>query len=79
MTLTLDGKLYRISPTGLVWAGYTHANASGTLWRRMERGSPHSRRVLVAAGLEAPEPQPAARRRDRHYADRHHIKYRQRG
>ena len=71
--VTLNGKLYRIGPTGLVWAGYTHSKASGTLWRRMIHGSPLSKAVRIAAGVETPEAAPAPRRRGRHYADRHCI------
>lgn len=71
--LTIDGKTYRVSPSGLVWSGYTHSKASGTLWRRMIHGSPLSKAVRIAAGLEPPEAAPVARPRDRHYADRHCI------
>jgi len=78
-TLTLNGRTYRISPSGLVWSAYTRANAPGTLWKRMERNSTISRLVRIAAGVEAPPPQAKAHRKDRYYADRHHIKFRQQG
>jgi hypothetical protein len=73
--VTLDGKTYRVSPTGLVWAGYTRPSEPwlGMLWRRMARGSRQSRLVRIAAGIEAPEAASAPRPRDRHYADRHCI------
>lgn len=70
--LTVDGKLYRIGPTGLVWAGYTHPGTTGLVWKRMARGSIRSNRVLVAAGMMAPPVPPPPRPRDRHYA-RYHI------
>lgn len=75
MTLiTLDGRTYSISPTGLVQSAYQHPHQPGrTLWRRMERNSPLSRRVRLAAGIEMAEPASAPRPRDRHYADRHCI------
>lgn len=75
MIVTLDGKTYRVSPTGLVWSGYHRPSEpwKGLLWRRMERGSRQSQQVRQAAGLE-PAPEPVeARRRDRHYSDRHCI------
>ena len=55
--LTVDGKLYRISPSGLVWSGYTRPSQPelGVLWRRMERGTIRSMRVLEAAGLSGPK------------------------
>ena len=73
--LTIDGKTYRVSPSGLVWSGYRRPSnpEQGLLWRRMIHGSPLSKVVRVAAGVETPEAAPVARPRDRHYADRHCI------
>jgi hypothetical protein len=36
MEVQLDGKTYRVSPGGLVWAAYTRPSQpeQGTLWRR---------------------------------------------
>lgn len=71
--LTLDGKLYRIGPSGLVWAGYTHSSSSGTLWRRMEPNSIKSQLVRIAAGMETAGLAQPPRKKSRHYADRHCI------
>lgn len=70
--LTVEGKLYRVSPGGLVWSGYMHPGTTSVVWKRMARGSIRSNRVLVAAGVMAPPVRPEPRPRDRHYA-RHHI------
>jgi hypothetical protein len=75
MTLTLDGKTYRVSPTGLVWAGYTRPSEPwlGLVWKRMERDSRQSRLVRIAAGVETAGLAQPPRKRNRHYADRHCI------
>jgi len=75
MELTVDGKLYRISPSGLVWSGYRRPSQPelGVLWRRMERGTIPSMRVLRAAGLIAPKAAGRLRSKERYYADRHCI------
>jgi len=69
--ITVDGKAYRISPSGLVWSGYTRPSDPelGVVWKRMQRGSIRSTRVLVAAGLAAPqEPASTGLTKRRHYA-----------
>ncbi len=49
----LDGKTYKVSPGGRVWASYeTSAQPGRTLWRRMEKDSVRSKRARQAAGLE---------------------------
>ena len=71
MIVTLDGKTYRITPGGRVWAGYTRPSQPelGVLWRPLTSNSARYLRVLQAAGLAAPEPTPAPRRRFHLYAE----------
>lgn len=71
MILTVEGKLYRISPSGLVWSGYTRPSQPelGVVWKRMQRGSIRSMRVLAAAGLATPQKVlSTGLTRQRHYA-----------
>ena len=73
MIITLNDKTYRVSPTGLVWAGYTRPSQNGSrmIWKPMGRHTALTKRVLIAAGLAAPEPTPMTRRRFHHYAEVH--------
>jgi len=49
----LNGRVYKISPGGLVWSGFERPSQPelGVVWKRMSRGSKLSQEVLVAAGL----------------------------
>lgn len=49
----MDGRIYRVTPGGLVWSGYQRPSQPelGYVWRRMTKGSKLSTRVLEEAGL----------------------------
>ena len=73
-SVTLDGRVFAITPGGLVSVAYKHPAQPGlTLWRRMTYGSQLSRRVRVAAGLESKPVPPKSRLKSSYYADRHCI------
>lgn len=52
-----NGRIYRVSPGGLVWSGFQRPSQPelGYVWKRMGRGSKLSRSILEAAGLAEPE------------------------
>lgn len=49
----MNGRIYRVTPGGLVWAGFERPSQPhlGVVWKRMERGSKLSREVLAAVGV----------------------------
>lgn len=74
MTITLDGRVYSITPGGRVSAAYEHPAQPGrTLWKRVGSGSKLWRRVHAAARGEALQEPIERRDRSRYYADRHCI------
>ena len=54
----MNGRIYRVSPGGLVWAGYQRQSQPelGYVWKRMQRGSKLSQTVLESAGIISPTP-----------------------
>lgn len=64
----INGKLYRITPGGLVFAAYSRPSQpeQGILWRRLSRGSALSTRVLVEAGLAEPQKTSSTRLTKKH-------------